>query len=53
MFAAKDKLAFRAEKDCLTIEKCDGKVHRKFLWDQIECLAAGEPEKDDGSLFQG
>ena len=53
MFAAKDKLSFRADSECLTIEKCDGKVHRKFSWEQIEYLVAGEPEKDDGSLFQG
>lgn len=53
-FAARDRLAFRAEDAWLVIERCDtGAVHRKFSWDQIECLAAGEAETDNGSLFQG
>ncbi len=53
-FAARDKVVFRTDGDYLTVEKQDtGVVQRKFTWDQIECICAGEPEKDDGSLFQG
>ncbi len=53
-FTARDKLAFRTDANCLTIEKCDsGAVQRRFTWEEIECLAAGEPEVDNGPLFQG
>lgn len=53
-FAAREHLAFRAEDGWLVIERCDtGALHRRFTWDEIECLAAGEAETDSGSLFQG
>lgn len=53
-FAARDQVAFRVTGASLTIEKqATGAVQRTFLWDEIECICAGEPEKDDGTLFQG
>lgn len=53
-FAARDQVAFRLTGPCLLIEKqATGAVQRTFHWDEIECICAGEPEKDDGSLFQG
>jgi hypothetical protein len=53
-FAARDQVAFRITGNCLTIEKqATGVVQRSFAWDEIECICAGEPEKDDGTLFQG
>lgn len=53
-FAAKDKLAFHTDTDCLTVVKRDGgRIRRKLKWEEIECICAGEPEKDDGTLFQG
>lgn len=53
-FCAKDKYVFRLEGECLTVEKRDGGVVLgKYYWEQIECLAAGEPETDHGTLFQG
>lgn len=53
-FTARQKLVFRTDQFCLTVERCDtGVIERRFNWDEIECLAAGEPEVDNGPLFQG
>jgi hypothetical protein len=53
-FRARDQVVFRLTGDRLTIEKqATGAVQRSFAWDEIECICAGEPEKDDGTLFQG
>ncbi len=53
-FAAKDRVAFRIDEKELTIEHTDtGMAWHRFPWEQIETLAAGEPETDSGSLFQG
>ena len=53
-FVAHDKIAFRTDDDGLTVEQAEtGAVQRRVLWDEIECLMAGEPETDNGSLFQG
>lgn len=53
-FGARDQVAFRADPVCLTVERRDnGAVKKRFPWAQIECLAAGEPEVDNGPLFQG
>jgi hypothetical protein len=53
-FAARDQVVFRLNGNCLTIEKqATGAVQRTFRWNEIECICAGEPEKDDGTLFQG
>ena len=53
-FAARDQVAFRFSGTSLTIEKqATGVIQRTFDWDEIECICAGEPEKDDGTLFQG
>lgn len=53
-FTARQKLVFRTDRSCLTVERCDtGAVERRFAWEHIECLAAGEPEVDNGPLFQG
>jgi hypothetical protein len=53
-FGARDQVAFRADPVCLTVERRDnGAVKQRFTWEQIECLAVGEPEVDNGPLFQG
>ena len=53
-FGAKDKVAFRLDQDTLTIEHLNtGMAWRRFTWEQIDTLTAGEPETDSGSLFQG
>ena len=53
-FSARDQVVFRITGNCLNVEKqATGVVHRSFAWDEIECICAGEPEKDDGTLFQG
>lgn len=53
-FTARQKLVFRADQSWLTVEHGDtGTVQRRFAWENIECLAAGEPEVDNGPLFQG
>ena len=53
-FVAHDKIAFRTDDQGLTVENSEtGAIQRRVLWDEIECLMAGEPETDNGSLFQG
>lgn len=53
-FVAHDKIAFRTDDHGLTVEHFEtGAVQRRVLWEEIECLMAGEPETDNGSLFQG
>jgi hypothetical protein len=53
-FAERDKYCFRLEEEGLTIErKKTGTVYVRLKWEQIESLAAGEPETDSGLLFQG
>ena len=53
-FAARDRVAFRIDEKALTIQHTDtGMTWHRFFWEQIETLAAGEPETDSGSLFQG
>jgi hypothetical protein len=53
-FCAKDHVVFVADGNALTIQyKETGVMRCRFPWDQIETLAAGEPETDSGSLFQG
>jgi hypothetical protein len=53
-FTAKDEVRFRIDEDGLTVEKLKtGAVYRQFAWKQVESLAAGEPETDNGPLFQG
>jgi hypothetical protein len=53
-FVAHDKIAFRTDDQGLTVEQFEtGVVQRRVLWDDIECLMAGEPESDNRSLFQG
>ena len=53
-FAAKDRVAFRLDPNALTVERLDtGLPCRRFAWDEIDTLTAGEPETDSGSLFQG
>jgi len=53
-FAARDKMGFRTDELGLTVEELKtGVVRKKFPWKQMEDLFAGEPETDNGSLFQG
>ncbi len=53
-FCARDKVTFRIDPATLTVEQIDtGVIRSQYAWDQIECLAAGEPETDCRDLFQG
>lgn len=53
-FAARDKIGFRTDELGLTVEELKtGIVRKQFAWKQIESLCAGEPETDNGTLFQG
>ena len=53
-FAARDKCGFRTDEQGLTVEELTtGVIRRQFAWKQIESLCAGEPETDNGTLFQG
>jgi len=53
-FAAQDKMGFRTDELGLTVEELKtGVVRKRFSWKQIESLIAGEPETDNGALFQG
>ena len=54
LFTARDNVRVRIDEDGLTVEKLNtGAVYRQFAWKQVESLAAGEPETDNGPLFQG
>jgi hypothetical protein len=53
-FAARDKVGFRIDDWALTVEALDtGAIRKQFTWLQIESLSVGEPEMDNGPLFQG
>ena len=53
-YVAHDRIAFRTDDQGLTVEQADtGAIQRRVLWDEIECVMAGEPETDNGPLFQG
>ena len=53
-FQARDKFVFRIGADFLQVERSDAPaVHRAFPWEEIESLAAGEPEASASGLFQG
>ena len=53
-YGVRDQASFLPEVSCLVVEHTRfGIVRRRFQWDQIECLLAGEPETDQGTLFQG
>ena len=53
-FAPCDQVGFRTDDRALTVEELKtGVVRMQFAWKQIESLAAGEPEIDNGLLFQG
>ena len=53
-FVARDRVAFRIDAVNLTIEDLRTRAtRRKFVWNQIESVVAGEPESDNSDLFQG
>jgi len=53
-FAPRDRVAFRIDTASLTVEDIRTRaVRRKFPWNRIESVAAGEPESDNSDLFQG
>ena len=53
-FAPRDQVGFRTDDRMLTVEELKtGAVRMRVDWKQIESLAAGEPEMDNGVLFQG
>jgi hypothetical protein len=51
-FTPRDNVRIRIDEDGLTVEKVNtGPVYRQFAWKQVESV--GEPETDNGPLFQG
>jgi hypothetical protein len=53
-FVAHDHVAFRAAPQYLVVENTQDGMARQFPWEELEWMAAGEPEMADGSsLFQG
>lgn len=53
-FTAKDRVLFRIdERDFIVADSKTGVICKQFGWGQIESMAAGEPESDNGILFQG
>ena len=53
LFNARDDTRFRLDQQGLTIEQITTGVGYQFAWKDIESLAIGEPETDNGPLFQG
>jgi hypothetical protein len=53
-FSMRDKVGFQIDdRGLCVVELKTGTVRSQFHWGQVESLAAGEPETDSGSLFQG
>ena len=53
-FKARDKVSFRIDCRGVIVEDLKTSAPReRFLWEDIESLAAGEPETTSGALFQG
>jgi hypothetical protein len=53
-FSARDEVGFRIDERDLSVEEIKtGAIRKQFPWEQVECLAVGEPETDNGTLFQG
>jgi hypothetical protein len=49
-----DRVVFRTAPHALAVEHLEtGATSIQFRWEDLETLAAGEPETADGSLFQG
>lgn len=54
LFHKRDQVTFRIGPEALIIEKSQRLTMRKSLdWAELESVSAGEPETDNGSLFQG
>jgi hypothetical protein len=54
LFHKHDQVTFRIGAQALIIEKIERFTMKKCLnWAELESLSAGEPETDNGSLFQG
>jgi hypothetical protein len=54
LFRKCDRVAFRVGPQALIIERTERFTILKCLdWAELESVAAGEPETDNGSLFQG
>ena len=53
-FTARDNVCFRMDERGLTVEQLKtGAVVTTLAWALVESLAAGEPETENGPLFQG
>ena len=53
-FKARDDVRFRIDERGLTVETLrNGAVLTRLSWALVESLAVGEPETDNGLLFQG
>ena len=54
LFRKRDQVVFRVGAQALIIERIKCFTTRKSLdWAELESVSAGEPETDNGSLFQG
>jgi hypothetical protein len=54
LFRKCDQVAFRIGAQALIIERIERFTMKKCLdWAELESVSAGEPETDNGSLFQG
>ena len=53
-FTSKDHVVFQiGEHDFVIVDSKTGLTRALFGWKEIECMVAGEPETDNGVLFQG
>ena len=51
-FTARDRVLFRVVESGLIVEDSrTGMIKRLLPWEQIECLAAGEPVREDQSVI--
>lgn len=54
LFRSCDQVAFRIGEQALIIERIEHFTMKKCLdWTELESVSAGEPETDNGGLFQG
>jgi hypothetical protein len=54
VFTRRDNVCFRVDEGGVSIEALtSGAVQRRFLWQQVESLSAGQREADNSPLFQG
>jgi hypothetical protein len=54
LYRKRDNFSFRIDAQSLIIERLQSFTTKKrLLWENVEYFSAGEPETDNGALFQG